>query len=167
MKNVQQYKVIHKKGEIYLSCLEATTAPCLYGGTKHLQANEILASNQFVKVLQALKHGHWVNLDSYDQQLGIGIPYETRYILLDNPTTFQEEESSTLRNNNRWIPTKLELPKEMEECFFVSIKNAHGQSTKSPVLEGTHLKNGLFRSIHAKSGNHFKPTHWMPIPQIP
>jgi len=166
MRNVQQYKVISKKGEIYLSPLDATTPSYLYSGAKGLQPNELLASDQFIKVLQALKNGHWITLDSYDRELAMGVPYETRYVLLDKPSTLREEESSTWKNTNKWIPINLQLPKEMEECFFVTIKNVNGQLIKSPVLEGTHIKNGLFKSSHAKSGTHFKPTHWMPAPPI-
>lgn len=165
MKSTQQYKVIGKKGEIYLAPPGSNVPHYLYIGAKHLQPHDILEANQFVKVLQARKGEQWVSLKCYDQQLAMGLPYETRYILLDNSSVFEQDQPSP-GSSNKWISMTDQLPEEMEECFFVNIKDINGQLIKSPVLEGLHVKNGLFRSLHAKSGSNFRPTHWMPMPTI-
>uniref|UniRef100_F4C1I1 DUF551 domain-containing protein n=1 Tax=Sphingobacterium sp. (strain 21) TaxID=743722 RepID=F4C1I1_SPHS2 len=152
------YIVVKKTEGTYLRRADLVDQYHLYIGNLTLDEGDIVASDQVIKVLQAELNTEWVNVDAFNPFLPHSLPYRTRYIFLDKRDAASKEIAKP------WISLSKQIPDEMQECLFTKFENTERTSVSSPILHGVHVKNGLFRPLHAKATHLFKPTHWMPIP---
>ncbi|WP_134091521.1 DUF551 domain-containing protein [Olivibacter sp. XZL3] len=159
------YIAINKTDGTYLQRTDHHDLPCLYQGNLKLTDGDTVGSEQVFKVLQAEVNEEWVDIDDFNPFLSRSLPYRTRYI-------FRDKKETPLRSEiGPWIALNERIPKEMQECLFTKLDNPADEriprTGQPPIIHGVHIKDGLFRPFRAKATHLFRPTHWMPAPDVP
>lgn len=161
MNKVIDYIAVKKLDGVYLHRTSVAEEAYLYLGNLNLIDGNMVTSNQVFKVLQAKLNTAWVDINTFNPFLSPSLPYQTRYI-------FRDKQAATSNNTiGSWIALNEQMPNEMEECIFTTLENKTHGTNKAAIIHGVHIKDGLFRPFHAKATHLLKPSHWMPIPNLP